>query len=92
MQQANMTFCGKFVSVRPPPQLGLEELPDDLHGGHVLGHGAEEGAEEGGQLLWLLFAHLGFGQLHRLLGRGSPRYERDEPKIEHERVEGHLLD
>ena len=42
---------------RPPPQLGLEELPDDLLGGHILGHGAEEGAE-GGELLWLLIAHL----------------------------------
>ena len=75
---------------RPPPQLGLEELPDDLLGGHVLGHGAEESAE-GGELLWLLLAHL--GQLHGLLGRGgSPSYERDEHKREDEIVKGHLLD
>ena len=73
----------------PPSQLGLEELPDDFLGRHVLGHGAEEGAE-GGELLWLLLGHL--GQLHRLLGSGSPRYERDKHKSEDERVEGHLLD
>ena len=75
---------------RPPPQLGLEELPNDLLGGHILGHGAEESAE-GGELLWLLLAHL--GQLQRLLERGgSPSYERDEHKSQHDRVEGHLLD
>ena len=75
---------------RPSPQLGLEELPNDLLGGHVLGHGAEESAE-GGELLRLLLAHL--GQLHRLVGGGgSPRYERDKHKREDEIVEGHLLD
>ena len=73
----------------PISQLGLEELPDDFLGGHVLGHGAEEGAESG-ELLRLLLGHL--GQLHRLLVRGSPGYERDKHKSEDERVEGHLLD
>ena len=70
-------------------QLGLEELPDDLLGRNILGHGAEEGAE-GGELLRLLLGHL--GQLHRLLGKGRPSYERDKHKSEDERVGRHLLD
>ena len=71
----------------PHSQLGSEELPDDFLGGHVLGHGAEESAE-GGELLRLLLGHL--GQLHRLFGKGRPRYERDKHKSEDEREEGHL--
>ena len=72
----------------PHSQLGLEQLPDDFLGGHVLGHGAEESAEVG-EVLRLLLSHL--GQLYRLLGTGRPRYERDKHKSEDEREEGHLL-
>ena len=74
---------------RPHSQLGIEELSDDFLGGHVLSHGAEEGAK-GGELLRLLLGHL--GQLHRLLGKGRPSYERDKHKSEDERVGRHLLD
>ena len=74
---------------RHSSQLGPEDLPDDLLGGHILGHGGEEGAE-GGELVHLLLPHL--GQVHRLLERESPRYERDKDKSKHERGEGHLLD
>ena len=42
-----------------PPQLGPEEFPDHLLGGHVLGHGAEQVVQGGELLLLPSLGHLG---------------------------------